>query len=133
MIITNRVWERSLRGSCKRYQDYISFYSALIDENKERKQWKCKDCVDISKQNNTIIVQGNCRYHVLRTLSQVVSFSSLIIVPDLNLIKYDDGEILKQGLDIVDVYRPTFENGDFRTIHVLKRAFGKHWEADLPL
>lgn len=133
LSLSYSVWKLNLRGSCARYEDYIKFYSTLIDENKERKQRKCSDCIDISKRNNTIIVQGNCRYHVLRALSEVVSFSSLILVPDLNLIKYEEGDLLHHGLEVVDVYKPTYQGEDFRTIHVLRRSFGKKWNVELPL
>lgn len=122
-----------MKGTCSRYAEYIRFYADLIDTNLERRERKCKDCPHIEKKNNVIIVGGDCRFHVLKELSGIVSYSSLLVVPDLNLIKYSMMEVIEQGLDLVDRYVPSMANGDMRSIHVFKRSRERKWTMSLPL
>ena len=78
------------------------------------------------------MVDGECRFHVLRELSEIASFSSLIIVPDLNLQKYEGMEVIEEGLELVDVYAPSRTEGDFRSIHVFRRSRSKKCTQPLP-
>lgn len=126
------VWKLEQRGSCERYAEYIRFYADAIDENAERRRRKCPGCPAFSKKDNRIVVDGECRFHVLRELSEIASFSSLIIVPDLNLQKYEGMEVIEEGLELVDVYTPSRTEGDFRSIHVFRRSRSKKWTQPLP-
>ena len=126
------VWKLEQRGSCERYAEYIRFYADAIDENAERRRRKCPGCPAFSKKENRIVVDGECRFHVLRELSEIASFSSLIIVPDLNLQKYEGMEVIEEGLELVDVYAPSRTEGDFRSIHVFRRSRSKKWTQPLP-
>ena len=128
----HRVWKRNIKGTCLRYTDYMRFYADLIDPDEERRKRKCEDCPGINKQQNVIIVDGDCRFHLLRDLSEMISYSSFIIVPDLNLIKYANYEFLEKELELVESYTPSMTNGDTKSIHVFKRIFGKKWEQELP-
>lgn len=127
------VWKLNQKGSCARYAEYIRFYADAIDENSERRGRKCPGCPVFSKKENRIVVDGECRFHVLRELSNIVSFSSLIIVPDLNLQKYAGLEVIEEGLDLVDAYAPSRTPGDYRSIHVFRRSRSKKWTYSLPL
>lgn len=126
------VWKLEQRGSCARYAEYIRFYADAIDENAERRRRKCPGCPAFSKKENRIVVDGECRFHVLRELSEIASFSSLIIVPDLNLQKYAGMEVIEEGLELVDELVPDRTQGDFRSIHVFRRSRTKKWTQPLP-
>lgn len=127
------VWDLDQRGTCSRYSEYLRFYADAIDENETRRNRKCNGCPPFSKKNNRIVVDGDCRFHVLRELSGIVSFSSFIIVPDLNLQKYTGVEEIEQGLDLVDYYEPSMKDGDFRSVHVYQRSLAKSWILPLPI
>lgn len=122
-----------MKGTCSRYSEYLRFYADLIDSDSERRERKCKNCPTINKKKNVIFIDGDCRYHLLKELSTIVSYSSVLIVPDLNLIKYSMHEIVERGLDLVDEYEPLMNDDDFRSIHVFKRAYKKEWTISLPL
>ena len=126
------VWKLEQRGSCARYAEYTRFYADAIDENAERRRRKCPGCPAFSKKENRIVVDGECRFHVLRELSEIASFSSLIIVPDLNLQKYAGMEVIEEGLELVDELVPDRTQGDFRSIHVFRRSRTKKWTQPLP-
>lgn len=131
--VMNRVWEIDKIGTCARYGDYMNFYSGLIDEDATRRKRKCPNCPDFDKKNNVLVVDGDCRFHLLRQLSSLVSFSSVLVVPDLLLQKYEGFDALTDALDLVDVYYPSMEGDDIRSIHVFKRVYEKKWVLDLPL
>ncbi|KAK8829554.1 hypothetical protein WA556_005472 [Blastocystis sp. ATCC 50177/Nand II] len=121
------VWEIDKTGTCARYANYLSFYAGLIDENAERRKRKCPACPPFSKKNNVIVVDGDCRFHLLRQLASVVSFSSVVVVPDLLLQKYEGFEVVEEALELVDVYTPSMEGADVRSLHVFRRSHEKTW------
>lgn len=127
------MWEIDKTGTCARYANYLSFYAGLIDENAERRQRKCPACPPFSKKNNVIVVDGDCRFHLLRQLASVVSFSSVVVVPDLLLQKYEGFEVVEEALELVDVYTPSMEGADVRSLHVFRRSHEKTWNIRLPL
>lgn len=122
-----------MKGTCSRYTNYMRFYADLIDDNDARRKRKCPNCPLISKKNNVIFVAGDCRFHLLKELAKIISYSSVLIVPDLNLIKYSMNEVIENGLDLVDVYQPSMQPGDYKSIHVFKRSVEKNWNIPLPL
>ena len=128
-----RVWKLDSRGTCSRYDHYLRFYSDLIDSNSERRARKCENCPEINKKNNVIFVNGDCKFHLIRHLSNTISYSSVLIVPNLNLMKYSKFDIIEQGMDLVDEYKPSMKEGDFLSIHVFKRSREKDWTIELPL
>ena len=70
--VMNRVWEIDKIGTGARYGDYMNFYSGLIDEDATRRKRKCPNCPDFDKKNNVLVVDGDCRFHLLRQLSSLV-------------------------------------------------------------
>ena len=133
LLVRRSVWEINKTGTCARYANYLSFYAGLIDENPERRKRKCPGCPPFSKKNNVIVVDGDCRFHLLRTLSSLVSFSSVVVVPDLQLQKYEGFEVVQAAMELVDVYVPSMEGDDVRSLHVFRRSHEKAWSAYLPL
>ena len=126
------VWKLDMRGTCSRYAEYMRFYADVIDSKTERRERKCPGCPGIDKKNNVIIIDGDCRFHLLRELSEIISYSSYIVVPDFNLMKYAHHEVIEKELELVEVYQPSMKDGDYRSIHVYKRVYGKSWSVPLP-